>query len=157
MSWSCSSSYRGLPACCRVAILLRVAMLAAAAAPTLQPWEGPAGVCGGFTCREGEESASRQGANRQEETRAANRRQDVRLMSCALAPPGGPAHLLLLLLGGLVVVDQPQVGLVEGQLGGEVGQVVATPNLTQDVGQDALLLLHQPVLKDQHDELLIRL
>lgn len=57
-SWSCSSSYRGLPACCRVAILVRVAMLAAAATPTLQLWEGPEGVCGGFTWRVWEESVS---------------------------------------------------------------------------------------------------
>lgn len=64
ISWSCSSSYRGLPACCRVAILLRVAMLAAAATPTLQPWVGPVGVCGGFTWRGGVSELRGQSARR---------------------------------------------------------------------------------------------
>lgn len=57
MSWSCSSSNRELPACCRVAILVRVAMDAGVPIPTLQPWEGPEGVCG-FTWSNGEKSVN---------------------------------------------------------------------------------------------------
>lgn len=69
----------------------------------------------------------------------------------------GASHLLLLLLGGLVVVDQPNVGLLEGQLGGEVAEVVVFADLAQDVLQDHLLLHRQAVLEDQHDVLLVRL
>lgn len=67
------------------------------------------------------------------------------------------AHLLLLLFRGLVVVDQADVGLLEGQLGGEVDEVVVPADLAQNVLQDHLLLHRQPVLEDQHDVLLIRL
>lgn len=67
------------------------------------------------------------------------------------------AHLLLLLLGSLVVVDQSDVGLFEGQLGGEVAEVVVPADLAQDVLQDHLLLHHQTVLEDQNYVLLIRL
>lgn len=67
------------------------------------------------------------------------------------------ANLLLLLLGGLVVVDQPRVGLVEGQLGGEVAEVVVPADLAQDLLQDHLLVQAQAVLEDQNDVLLVRL
>lgn len=66
-------------------------------------------------------------------------------------------HLLLFLLGGLVVVDQPDVGLLKGKLGGEVAEVAAPADLPQDVLQDHLLLHRQAVLEDQHDVLLVRL
>lgn len=67
------------------------------------------------------------------------------------------ANLLLLLLGGLVVVDQPRVGLVEGQLGGEVAEVVVPADLAQDLLQDHLLVQAQAILEDQNDVLLVRL
>lgn len=67
------------------------------------------------------------------------------------------SHLLLLLFGSLVVVDQPDVGLFEGQLGGEVAEVVGLADLAQDVLQDHLLLHREAVLEDQDNVLLIRL
>lgn len=69
----------------------------------------------------------------------------------------GLADLLLLLLGGLVVVDQAGVGLVEAQLEGEIAQLVVPAHLAQDVLQDHLLVQAQPVLEDQDDVLLIGL
>lgn len=66
-------------------------------------------------------------------------------------------HLLLLLLRCLVVVDQSDVGLFEGQLGGEVAEAVGPADLAQDVLQDHLLLHRQAVLEDQNDVLLVRL
>ncbi len=67
------------------------------------------------------------------------------------------SHLLLLLFGSLVVVDQSDVGFFEWQLGGEVVEVVGPADLAQDVLQDHLLLHRQAVLEDQNNVLLIRL
>lgn len=50
------------------------------------------------------------------------------------------AHLVLLLFGSLIVVDQSDVGLLKRQLGGEVAEVVVPADLAQDVLQDHLLL-----------------
>lgn len=69
----------------------------------------------------------------------------------------GLVDLLLLLLGGLVVVDQAGVGLFEAQLGGEIAQLVVPAHLAQDLLQDHLLAQAQPVLKDQDNVLLIGL
>lgn len=67
------------------------------------------------------------------------------------------AHLLLLLLGSLVEVDEPCVGLVEVQLGKEAGEVVVLADLAQDPLQDHVLVHAQAILKDQNDVLLVRL